>query len=82
MDGWSGRTYLEVDNNSKDECSSQQVGKIGEILAIESFLQSSHFVLTGDQQMEQCNDSSFEFSSYTIGYDMIDNIIKGKKLND
>jgi hypothetical protein len=54
---------LEVDNNDENESSGEQVGQVGEILPIESFLQSSDFILSGDEKMEKSNDGSFEFSS-------------------
>jgi len=59
----SNCTYLEVDDHSEDENGCHQVEKVGEILSVESFTESTNFVLSGGQKMEQCNHSSFELSS-------------------
>lgn len=55
--------YLEVNNYSKDKDSGNEVGKIWQILTIEGFTQTTHFICSGGQQMEESNDCSFKFSS-------------------
>ena len=56
--------YLEVNNYCKDKDSGNEVGKIWQILTIEGFTQTTHFICSGGQQMEESNDCSFKFSSW------------------
>ena len=60
--------YLEVDNHSKDQDGSKQVGQVGQVLSVEGFPQSADLVLTGGQKVEESNDCAFEFGS-TAGVD-------------
>lgn len=55
--------YLEVDDNQEDGDGGQQVGAVGQIVPVESLLQSSHFVPTLHQQLEESNDSSFKLGT-------------------
>ena len=55
--------YLKVNDNGEDEHGGEQVHQIGEILAVECFPQCANFVVSRCQQMEQSNDSTFEFSA-------------------
>jgi hypothetical protein len=52
---------LEVYGNCKDQDCGQQIHQIGQVLAVESFTESSNFVLTSGQKVEQSDDSTFEF---------------------
>jgi len=54
---------LEVDDNNEDEDGSEQVRDVGEILAVESFLERTDFVGTGDEEMEKGNDRAFELGT-------------------
>lgn len=36
--------YLEVYDNAKDEDSGQQVGQVGQVLAVEGLTQGSHLM--------------------------------------
>ena len=56
-------TYLEVYDDTKDENGGHQVHQVGQVLPVKSFPESTDFVLTGSQQVEESNDSSFEFST-------------------
>lgn len=45
-------TYLEVNYNSKDKYGGNEVHKVGKVLTVEGFPQSSDFICTSSQQME------------------------------
>ena len=51
---------LEVNDHSKNENCGEEVGQVGQVLAVEGFSQGPNLVLTGGQQVEQSNDSSLE----------------------
>ena len=55
--------YLEVYDDSKDKNSGHQIHQVGQILSVERLTESSHFVLSRGQQVEQGNHGSFEFCS-------------------
>lgn len=57
-------TYLEINDNSKDKYGGNQVHKVGEILPIEGFPESSNFVCASSQQMEQGNDGAFKLHAF------------------
>jgi len=63
LDGEIDTESLEVDDDHEHQNGSQQVGDVGEVLTVESFLQGTDLVTTGDQQVEKSNNSSFELSS-------------------
>jgi hypothetical protein len=54
---------LEVDDDDEDEYGSQEIGQVGKVLTIESLLERTKLITSGDHQVEECNNSSFEFSS-------------------
>jgi len=54
---------LEVDHDHKHQNGSHQVGDVGQILSVESFFQGTHFVGTGNQEVNQRNQCSFEFTA-------------------
>ena len=56
--------YLEVNNNAKHKDSGDQVHEVRQVLTVESFTQSSHFVCSGGQQVEQSNDGSLKLGTY------------------
>lgn len=51
---------LEVDNRRKDDNSSDQVHDVGEILPVESLLQSTGLVGPGQKEMEERNNGTLE----------------------
>lgn len=53
-------TYLEIDDNSEDKDGGDQVHEVGEILAVECLSKGSDLVCAGGQQVEQCDDGTFE----------------------
>lgn len=57
------KVYLEVYDYSKDEDCGEKVHQVGQVLSVEGFTESADLVLSGCQQVEQCNDSTFEFST-------------------
>ncbi len=59
---------LEVDDNGEDEHGSQQVGQVGQVLAIEGFLERTDLVVAGREQVEQSDDGALEFGT-TAGVD-------------
>jgi len=54
---------LEVDNDENDNYSSNQVQKIWSVLPVEGLLQTIDFIWLGKHEVEESNDSTFEFSS-------------------
>ena len=54
---------LEVDDNKEDKDGGEEVHQVGQVLSVESFVQSSNFVLFGGEKVEESNDGAFEFSS-------------------
>jgi hypothetical protein len=56
---------LEIDNYEEYQDSGKQIGHIWKVLAVESLTKSTDFIGSRNQQMEQCNDSPFEFSATT-----------------
>jgi len=63
LDGEINAPSLEVNDNYKDENGRQEVGQVGKVLAVECLLECTKLITSGDHQVEQCNYSSFEFSS-------------------
>jgi hypothetical protein len=54
---------LEVDDNKEDKYSGQKVGAVGQILAVESLLESTDLVTAGDEKVEEGDDSAFELGT-------------------
>jgi len=54
---------LEIDDYEEDQDSGKQIGHIWKVLAVESLTKSTDFISSRNQQMEQCNDSPFKFST-------------------
>ena len=59
---------LKVDDYGEYEHGGQQVGQIGQVLAVEGFLESAHFVVASGQQVEESNDGALELCA-TAGVD-------------
>jgi len=57
------KTDLEVYDNSKDEDCRDEVHKVGQVLSVEGLSQSSHFISTSGQQVEQSNNGSLKLST-------------------
>lgn len=56
--------HLEVYDDSKDEHRGDQVHEVGQVLPVEGFPQSSHFVRPSGQKMEESDDGSLEFCAW------------------
>lgn len=56
---------LEVDNGSEDEKSCKKVHDVGQVLAVECFMKSALLIRPGEEQVEERDNSSFEFRSTT-----------------
>jgi hypothetical protein len=56
---------LEVDDNKEDKNGCEEVHQVGQVLSVESLVESSNFVLFGGEKVEESNDGAFEFSSAT-----------------
>mmetsp|Transcript_1989 Transcript_1989/g.4491 ORF Transcript_1989/g.4491 Transcript_1989/m.4491 type:complete len:302 (+) Transcript_1989:837-1742(+) len=56
---------LEVNNNHKDDDSCHQVCHVGKVLTGKGLSECRDLVLSGNKQVEESNDSTFEFSSTT-----------------
>ena len=56
-------THLEIDHHCEDEDGGDQIHEVGEILAVEGLSKGSDLVSACGQQMEQCDDGTFEFHS-------------------
>ena len=60
LDGDLDTESLEVDDGGENSQGSQQIHDVGQVLAIEGFLQGTCLVGPGHQQVEQGNDSALE----------------------
>mmetsp|Transcript_16032 Transcript_16032/g.53731 ORF Transcript_16032/g.53731 Transcript_16032/m.53731 type:complete len:352 (+) Transcript_16032:252-1307(+) len=54
---------LEVDDQDEDKHSSQQVGHVGQVLAVERLLEGPDLVLLRHQQVEQSDQGALELGS-------------------
>ena len=54
---------MEVDDDEENKDGGKEVHQVWQVLSVESFVQSSDLVLLCSQEMEESNDSAFEFSS-------------------
>eukprot|EP01083_Nonionella_stella_P298452 1013003_1 len=54
---------LEVDDYDKDQNGSEEIGQVGQVLTVQCLLKCAKLVTTGNEKMEESNNSSFEFSS-------------------
>lgn len=68
LDGDLNTETLEVDDGSEDEEGGQQVHDVGEVLAVESLLESALLVGPGHQEMEESNNSTLKLRA-TAGVD-------------
>lgn len=55
--------HLEVNDNQEDGDRGQQISAVGQVVPVESLLQSSHFVAALHQQLEEGDDSSFKLGT-------------------
>lgn len=58
------KTDLEVYDNGKDEDCRDKVHEVGQVLSVEGLSQSSHFISTSCQQVEQSNNGSLKLSTW------------------
>ena len=56
--GWA---YLEVDDDQENKNSGQKVVNIWPAGSVEGLLKSTDLVWSGDEEVEESNDRSFEF---------------------
>ena len=56
---------LQVDHGSEDQESGQQVHDVGQVLAVESFVQGTLLVGPGQEQVEQGDDGTLELGATT-----------------
>lgn len=56
-------TDLEIYDHGKDKNGSDEVHEVGQVLPVESLSQSSHFVSTSGQQVEQSDNSTLKLSA-------------------
>jgi hypothetical protein len=63
LDGDLNTEALEVDDSSEDKKSSQQVHDVGQVLAVESFTQSTLLVGPGQEQVEESNDGTLKLGT-------------------
>jgi hypothetical protein len=65
LDGDFDTETLEVDDRCEDDEGREQIHDIGEVLAVECFLESALLVGPGEEEMEERDDSAFEFGTTT-----------------
>jgi len=65
LDGEVDTETLEVDHGDEDQNGGEKVGDVGEILAVEGFLECAHLIGTCDEKVEKSDNGSFEFSTTT-----------------
>mmetsp|Transcript_1937 Transcript_1937/g.5612 ORF Transcript_1937/g.5612 Transcript_1937/m.5612 type:complete len:425 (-) Transcript_1937:27-1301(-) len=63
LDGQIDAPSLEVDDDGEDEDGGGEVGKVGEVLAVDGLLEGADLVIAGDEEMEESDDGSLELSS-------------------
>ena len=56
-------TYLEVDDDQDDDDGGYQVRNVRRILPIEGLLDGVELVLLGQEEVEKCDDGTFELST-------------------
>lgn len=54
---------LEVDDEGEDGDSSDEVHDVGKSITVESFFECSRFVVPGEEEVEEGDESTFEFRS-------------------
>jgi hypothetical protein len=57
---------LEEDDDDEHKAGGQEVGDVGEVLAVESLLESTHFVSTSEQEVEQGNECTLELGTTAL----------------
>lgn len=68
FDGQVDAEALEIDDNGEDEHSSEQIGEIGQVLAVEGLLESAHLVVACGQQVKERNDGALELGAAACVY--------------
>lgn len=61
--GQNNTEPLEVDDNQEDQDSCKQVGYIWKILPVKCLTEGSNFVSSGNQEVEQGNDSTLKLGT-------------------
>ncbi len=60
LDGQVDAEALEVDDDAEDEDGGEQVGEVGQVLAVEGFFEGADFVVAGGEEVEEGDDGAFE----------------------
>ena len=60
LDGQVHAESLKVNDNDEDQHGGQQIHQIRQILTVEGFAKSAHFIRSRRQQVEQGNDRTLE----------------------
>ena len=63
LDGQVHAKALEVDDHHEHQHRGQQVGDVGQVLAIKRFLQGAHLVAARDEQVEQGQDGALKLGA-------------------
>ena len=63
LDGEVNAPSLEVDNDHEDEDGSEQVGEVGQVLAVDGLLEGADLVIAGDEKVEEGDDGSLELGA-------------------
>mmetsp|Transcript_30829 Transcript_30829/g.66633 ORF Transcript_30829/g.66633 Transcript_30829/m.66633 type:complete len:351 (+) Transcript_30829:714-1766(+) len=63
LNGEDNPPSLEVDDNDKHENRGGEVGQVGQILSVHGLLDGADLVIARDEQVEQCDDGTFELGT-------------------
>ena len=63
FDGDVDSESLEENNNDEHHSGSKQVGDVGKTSSVESLLESADLIGTGQEEMEESNDSALKLVS-------------------
>ena len=63
LDGKIDAPSLKVNDNDKDEDGGEEIGQVGKILSVESFLESADLVVAGNEQVEESNNGSLKLGT-------------------
>ena len=66
LDGDLNTETLKVDHDSEDRDGGNQVGDVGKVVTVQGFLQCAELVVTGQKEVEECNDCSLELGAFDI----------------
>ena len=55
--------YLEVDHYTEDEDGGEEIHQVGEVLPVEGLAEGPDLVLSGGEQVEQCDHGALELGA-------------------